>query len=178
MRQSDIRNSSLPLPLIFNILTNILGDIGSIYWAILGQYIGQYWVNILGNMLGQYFRMSDKTFEFDKRLGLPAHFLIIGASLSGKTTMVLRMLKDAAKLFTPVPRLVLFYYAQYQEQYGKTQQHLAQMGIRMELHRGSDVDLEDLSNIVPKNEQTLLIIDDATQASSTSKNLADVAMNG
>ncbi len=122
--------------------------------------------------------MTGQSFEFDKHLGLPAHSLIIGASLSGKTTLLIQMLKEAPRLFTPVPKLVMFYYDQYQEQYGQAQEHLAQAGIQMELHRGSDVSLQELEDYVPKNEQTLLIIDDATQTSSTSKNLADIAMNG
>jgi hypothetical protein len=119
-----------------------------------------------------------QSFYFDKRLKLPAHALYVGATLSGKSHLLLRILKQAPEIFNPVPKLILLYYAEEQDEYEEAMRQIQAKGIAMELHQGCDLDLAELANYVPKDGQTLVIVDDATEATSKSTKIANIFMNG
>jgi hypothetical protein len=112
--------------------------------------------------------------EFDRRISLPAHALFVGASMSGKTRLTTKLL-STPQLFNPPPKTILFYYDQFQPQYLELKKRLAGLGTDMQLHRGHDVNLDDL----PHNDhQTILLIDDASEGSAASKEVARIATNG
>ena len=114
------------------------------------------------------------TFEWDKRIQLPAHALFVGASMSGKTRLVMRLLQDPS-LFNPPPKSIIFFYDQFQAKYLETQTKLAKLGINLQLRRGHDVKLDDL----PQNDhQTLVIVDDASDETAASKEILRIATNG
>jgi hypothetical protein len=113
--------------------------------------------------------------EFDLRLQLPNHALFVGASMSGKTQLVLRILCCLDKCLKPVPLTVIFFYDQYQEEYERVKQTLATMGVEMLLREGSALNLEDLEK---REHQTLIIIDDATEETASSSDIAKITTNG
>ena len=112
--------------------------------------------------------------EFDLRLQLPNHALFVGASMSGKTTLLLRLLKCLDCLH-PKPRTVIFYYDQYQDVYGVLQQSLGEQSIEMILRQGHQVSLDDIEK---QDHQTLVIVDDATEETASSSAVAKITTNG
>ena len=112
--------------------------------------------------------------DFDLRLQLPNHALFVGASMSGKTRLVLHLLSKIETL-CPIPRTVLFYYDQYQDQYEQLKSLLALKGVEMILREGSSLSLKDLEK---KQHQTLIIIDDATEETASSPEIAKITTNG
>ena len=112
--------------------------------------------------------------EFDMRIRLPVHALFVGASMSGKTRLVLHIL-SRPELLDPQPKTVIFYYDQLQKCYLEVKSLLASKGITMHLRRGHDVNLDDL----PHNDhQTIVLIDDASEETAASKEIARIATNG
>ena len=113
--------------------------------------------------------------EFERRICLPAHALFVGASMSGKTRLV-TMLLSRPDLFCPMPKTILFYYDQFQQAYVDLKNTLEkEHGVSMQLHRGYQINLDEL----PHNDhQTLLIIDDASEETAASKEIARIATNG
>ena len=111
---------------------------------------------------------------FDLRLQLPNHALFVGASMSGKTRLVLHLL-DRLETLHPMPQTILFYYDQYQEQYGHLKQRLARQGIKISLLEGSSF---TLGAVEKKEHQTLVIIDDASEETASSSAIAKVTTNG
>ena len=112
--------------------------------------------------------------NWDMRLQLPNHALFVGASMSGKTRLVLHLLENI-EILCPIPKTILFYYDQYQETYEGIKQMLAKKGVEMTLIEGSSVTLKDLEK---KDHQTLVIIDDATEQTASSNDIAKITTNG
>ena len=112
--------------------------------------------------------------DFDLRLQLPNHALFVGASMSGKTRLVLHLLSEIQAL-NPIPKTILFYYDQYQDQYQVLKERLASKGVEMLLREGCSIKLEDLEK---KEHQTLVIIDDATEQTASSVDISKITTNG
>ena len=112
--------------------------------------------------------------EFDLRLQLPNHSLIIGMSRSGKTRLVLHLIQNLDR-FHPSVKTILFLYDQYQPEYEQVKVALARQGVKMILREGSSITLDELER---KETQTLLIIDDATEETASSTEIAKIATNG
>ena len=112
--------------------------------------------------------------DVDSRLQLPNHAVFVGMSMSGKTRLVLSLLSDLDRL-NPVPKTIYFYYDQYQTTYADTQRKLAQRDVQLILRRGSDVKLDDFEK---DDHQSLVIIDDATEETASSNNVAKIVTNG
>ena len=112
--------------------------------------------------------------DVDSRLQLPNHAVFVGMSMSGKTRLVLSLLSDLDRL-NPVPKTIYFYYDQYQTTYADTQRKLAQRGVQLILRHGSDVKLNDFEKT---DHQSLVIIDDATEETASSNNVAKIVTNG
>ena len=113
--------------------------------------------------------------DFDLRLQLPNHALFVGASMSGKTQLVLRILSCLDRCLQPMPKTVLFYYDQFQDKYPEIKEQLARKGVEMILREGSSVSLDQLEK---QSHETLVIIADATEATASSQDIAKVCTNG
>ena len=115
---------------------------------------------------------------FDCRLVLPNHALFIGGTGSGKTTLVLGLL-NRPHLFNPKPTTIIFYYDQLQSSYLDTKKNLSCHGINMLLHKGFPTDINlDNFDIPQENEHTIVIIDDFSEETSSSKEIARIVTNG
>lgn len=112
--------------------------------------------------------------DFDSRLHLPNHMLVVGSTMSGKSRLIIRLLIEIDR-FHPTPRTVYFYYDQYQTMYTDTQTSLAALGVELILRHGCDVKLDDFEK---RDHQTLVIIDDATDTTSSSSEVAKICTNG
>lgn len=115
-----------------------------------------------------------KCLDVDPRLQLPNHAVFVGMSMSGKTRLVLRILQETHR-FNPKPLSVIFYYDQFQDVYADIQEELRLNGVDLELRHGCHVDLSQLEK---KDEQTLVIIDDATESTASSADIAKICTNG
>ena len=114
--------------------------------------------------------------EFDLRLQLPNHALFVGASMSGKTQLVLRLLRAAPTTLHPVPRTVLLFYDQWQDEYQALRQQLHRHGILLKTFQGGgSLTLTDLDK---HDHQTLVVIDDASEETSASMDIAKITTNG
>lgn len=112
--------------------------------------------------------------NFDTRLQLPNHALFIGGTQSGKTTLCLHLLNNPS-LFTPKPQRILFHYDQFQESYLKTKTALLDQGIELLLYKGcSGITLESLDK---SQGQTIILIDDFSEQTSSSDEIARIATN-
>lgn len=115
------------------------------------------------------------TFDFDLRLQLPNHALFVGPSQAGKTRLVLYLLSNP-QLFNPKPKQIFFYFDQWQDCYVKIQQTLSCYGIKFRLIKGcANVKLESFEKSV---EQTIVCIDDFSDETSASQEIAQIATNG
>ena len=113
---------------------------------------------------------------FDRRIPLPGHALFVGATQSGKTTLCLHLLSNP-HLFNPKPQRILFYYDQFQESYVKTKECLErEHGIELLLFKG--IAGLDLDSIEQSEGQTIMLIDDFSEETSSSKEIARIATNG
>jgi hypothetical protein len=113
--------------------------------------------------------------NFDCRLALPNHALIVGASQSGKTHLVLQLISKP-HLFNPPPKRIFFHYDQLQQAYLDTKTKLAKQGVELLLIKGcNDVKLD---NYTKQDGQTLIIIDDFSEETSSSSEIAKIATNG
>ena len=114
--------------------------------------------------------------EWDLRLQLPNHALIVGASMSGKTQLVMRILRAAPACLHPVPTTVLFYYDQWQDEYLRLKEHLKSLSIEMKTFQGGgSLTLTDLDK---SDGQTLVVIDDASEETAASMDIAKITTNG
>ena len=114
--------------------------------------------------------------ESDLRIQLPNNALFTGASQSGKTTLVLRLLQNSSCVFTPPPKRVLFYYDLYQDVYGEVKEALQKQGIDMLLFKGiSSVNLDNIDSV---HGETILLIDDFSESTSSSSEIARLCTNG
>ena len=111
---------------------------------------------------------------FDLRLQLPGHSLFVGMSMSGKTRLVLHLLRNI-HTFTPVPRYVLFLFDQFQEEYEAIKSHLQKQGIEMQLRQGANITLDEIEK---REHHSLIIIDDATEETASSSDIAKITTNG
>ena len=113
--------------------------------------------------------------DYDLRLQLPGHALIVGATQSGKTRLALHLLTNP-HLFHPRPRRVLFYYDQFQQAYLDAKALLAGHGIELLLYKGcSELTLESFEK---QPGHTILLIDDFSEETASSKEIARIATNG
>ena len=113
--------------------------------------------------------------NFDARLQLPNHALFVGASQSGKTTLCLHLLSNP-QLFHPRPCRILFCYDQLQDSYLDFKNRLALMGIEVLLYKGfSDLTLDSIEKLPG---QTILLIDDFSEDTASSSEIARIATNG
>lgn len=112
--------------------------------------------------------------NFERRINLPAHALFVGASMSGKTRLITRLLEDP-QLFVQPPKTILIYFDQLQKGYLDLKQRLKAEGIDVQLRKGHEVSLDDLEQ---KDHHTLILIDDASEQSAASKEIARIATNG
>lgn len=110
----------------------------------------------------------------DLRIQLPCHSLFVGGSLSGKTHLCLRLLSNP-DLFRPKPKLIHFHYDILQSDYLTLKENLSKLDIELRLIQGcSDISLESLEKI---DGQTIVVIDDFTEETSSSKAIARIATN-
>lgn len=113
--------------------------------------------------------------DFDARITLPSHALFVGATQSGKTRLCLHLLENL-HLFEPRPIRIIFHYDQFQESYLETKQKLAKEGVQLLLYKGfTDVRLDNIEKL---DGQTILLIDDFSEETSSSKEIAHIATNG
>ena len=113
--------------------------------------------------------------KFDVRISLPSHAIFVGATLSGKTTLALSLLTKP-HLFNPPPKQVFFYYDHFQEAYSEAKAALACNGIKLHLIKGfPDINLESFPQSA---DQTIILIDDFSEETSSSSNIARVATQG
>ena len=114
--------------------------------------------------------------EFDLRLQLPNHALFVGASMSGKTQLALRLLLASPDCLQPPPKTILFYYDQWQDEYESVKTTLATRGTTMVIRQGGgSLTLDELEK---QPHQTLVVIDDASEETSSSADIAKIATNG
>lgn len=114
--------------------------------------------------------------DFDLRLQLPNHALFVGATMSGKTSLLLNILNRADQCIEPVPKTILLYYDQHQEAYEKLKRDLSHVGIDVSLRQGGEnLSLEEFEK---HDHQTLLVIDDAGEQTAASQSIAKIATNG
>ena len=113
--------------------------------------------------------------DFDMRLQLPNHALFVGASMSGKTRLATHLLTHP-EVFADPPRTILLYYDQPQPAYAEAKRRLAvESGIDLQLRRGSSVCLDSLPSF---QHPAVLFIDDASEATASSDEIARIATNG
>lgn len=113
--------------------------------------------------------------DFDARITLPNHALFVGGTQSGKTRLCLKLLSEP-HLFHPRPQRIVFHYDQFQESYVETKAQLAKQGVELLLYKGcSDVNLDSFEKL---SGQTILLIDDFSEETSSSKAIARIATNG
>ena len=107
-------------------------------------------------------------------LKLPSHALFIGATQSGKTRLCLHLLRNL-HLFHPRPSRVLFHYDQFQKDYLQAKADLAKSGVELLLFKGcQNISLDDIE----EKGQTILLIDDFSEETASSKEIARIATNG
>lgn len=113
--------------------------------------------------------------DFDARIQLPSHALFIGATQSGKTRLCIHLLTHP-QLFHPKPSRILFHYDQFQDSYLEAKASLASHGIELLLYKGcSDINLDSIEK---SSGQTILLIDDFSEETSSSQDIARIATNG
>ena len=111
----------------------------------------------------------------DLRIQLPNHALIIGATQSGKTRLALYLLTNP-HLFTPPPKRILFYYDQFQQAYIDAKAALKKLDVDLLLFKGfSNISLDDIDAV---DGETILLIDDFSEETSSSVEIARIATNG
>ena len=109
------------------------------------------------------------------RIQLPSHALFVGATQSGKTRLCLHLLTNP-QLFYPKPQRILFHYDQFQDTYLEAKALLALQGIELLLYKGcSDINLDSIEKL---SGQTILLIDDFSEETSSSSEIARIATNG
>ena len=113
--------------------------------------------------------------DFDARIQLPNHALFIGGTQSGKTRLCLKLLSEP-QLFYPRPQRIVFHYDQFQDSYVETKTRLAQMGIELLLFKGCEGISLDSFEKLPGH--TILLIDDFSEETSSSREIARIATNG
>jgi hypothetical protein len=113
--------------------------------------------------------------DFDARIELPSHALFVGATQSGKTRLCLHLLTNT-HLFSPKPSRILFHYDQYQDSYLDAKSALAKENIELLLFKGcSGIDLDSIDTMPG---QTILLVDDFSEETSASRDIARIATNG
>lgn len=113
--------------------------------------------------------------ECDMRIRLPSHALFVGATQSGKTRLCLYLLSNP-ELFHPKPTRIIFHYDQYQDAYIDAKKKLKKLDIELLLYKGcSGIELDSIDKLPG---QTILFIDDFSEETSSSKEIARIATNG
>lgn len=113
--------------------------------------------------------------DFEARIQLPNHALFVGATQSGKTRLCLHLLTNP-QLFVPQPKRILFHYDQYQDAYLEAKTRLSSQGIDLLLFKGcSGINMDSIDKL---SGQTILLIDDFSEETSASKEIAKIATNG
>ena len=116
--------------------------------------------------------------QFDLRLQLPNHALFVGPSMSGKTRLALGLLEAGAACLNPQPSTVHLFYDQWQEEYERLRRSLASQGIPMTSSPGgASITLDDFAP-TEDSAQTLILIDDASDQTAASPEIARIVTNG
>lgn len=93
----------------------------------------------------------------------------------GKTRLCLHLLTNP-DIFNPKPKRILYYYDQFQPSYLDAKRKLAACGIEFILHKGcSDISLDTIEKV---DGQQIILIDDFSEETSSSKEIARIATNG
>ena len=142
---------------------------------------------------------SGQAFEApSKSIQLPNHALIVGGTqryffsactfsavlrcslfyYSGKTYALLQILRHHKKIFNPPLSQLIYLYQAKQPCYEEIERQLTADGVECLFLRDSDIDIDSITNNEQNKRQILLIIDDAQEATSNSKNIADIATRG
>ncbi len=108
--------------------------------------------------------------DIEHGLCLPNHALFIGQTMSGKTSLLMELLQNP-QCFNPPPGDIYLYYSQWQEGYESLEESLAAQGIRLHLRQGSQLTLDDIQ---AKETQSIYIIDDATEETASSDDIAKI----
>lgn len=120
---------------------------------------------------------QQRTFDFDPRLQLPNNIIIAGATQSGKTHLLMELLKAADRIFNPIPERIVFFYASYQDMYTDVQVELRERyKIDCVFIKASQCTLEEIVELCA-GALSLVVFDDATVETSTSDVIAKACMN-
>ena len=98
--------------------------------------------------------------------------VVAGATQSGKTTTVMKLLAQAAKHFQPAPRRVVLFYNCDQSIYHDMGSSLRSQGIEVQMEPTRELSEEDLQRFASPSYETLILIDDSTIAAQKSIQLA------
>ena len=109
------------------------------------------------------------TISFDLRFKCPLRALIVGASESGKTRLVLSLITRPC-LFTPPPKRVFIFYLQYQSIYAKAKSILEKRGVPTALRQGHWESLSQFEGTAGDN--TFIFYDDLNLESPRAAELA------
>ena len=118
------------------------------------------------------------TVTFDcAHIPLPSHALFVGSSLSGKTRLCLHFIRNP-HIFSPPPSRILLYYDQFQDTYLEVKKELETLGIELKLFKGCEGLSIDTVPACEDGGQTLVIIDDFSELTSSSYDIAKLVCNG
>ena len=115
----------------------------------------------------------DNDLDIDKsaiKLLLPANIIVAGATQSGKTTTVAKLLTSSR--FSPAPKRVVLLYNCDQPLYHETLDKLKQQGVETKMIKSRELNETDLKAISSPDFETMILIDDSTIAIQNSRNLA------
>ena len=113
--------------------------------------------------------------ELDKsniKLRLPANIIVAGATQSGKTTTVAKLLTSHRGYFDPAPRRVILLYNCEQSLYHQMLDTLQNRGVQVKMMKSRDLNENDLKSISSPDFETIVLIDDSTVSVQKSINLA------
>ena len=101
--------------------------------------------------------------------------LVFAATQSGKTSLVLRLLKDLC-LFNPQPSAVYLCFDQWQSAYDEAAAALKKQGVSTHLLRG--IDEISLDQIPQSTGETLIFLDDFSYEANQSNDIMRIFTNG
>ncbi len=82
-------------------------------------------------------------------------------------------------MYNPKPAKVIYMYKEFQNALLEVQAEMSKKGVKFECVQAVDMCLEDLAGMTKDVEgQTLVVYDDCTEQTSSSSNIADIAMRG
>ena len=117
----------------------------------------------------------DKT---DIKLRLPANVIVAGATQSGKTTTVAKLLTSSRGYFEPAPRRVILLYNCDQPLYQEMMETLSNRGVQVKMMKSRELTENDMKAISTPDFETVVLIDDSTISVQRSMNLAHLFTQG